>query len=89
MCQNDFDDNVLDTVPHSSYSRDLAPSDFWPFWHVKTSLASRVFNDLHKLLEMVIEFLSEIQLSELPVVLHHWTERMKYVLAHNGDSHYE
>jgi hypothetical protein len=30
-------------------------------------------------------FLNEIQSSELQLVLHHWLEQVKRVLAHNGD----
>jgi hypothetical protein len=57
MRQNDFDKNPLVTVLHPPCSPDLAPSDFWPFRHIKTSFASRLFNDADEL-EAVVEFLN-------------------------------
>jgi hypothetical protein len=48
-----FAENSLVHVPHPLYSPDLAPSGFWLFDHIKTTLAGRVFNDV---LEAVIEF---------------------------------
>jgi hypothetical protein len=41
---------------------------FWLFGHIKTSLAGRAFNDIHALLEPVIEIWNEIQPSELHFV---------------------
>jgi hypothetical protein len=54
--QNSFDENSSGTVPHLPCSLDSAPSDFWSFGHVKTSLAGHVFNGADKLLEAIIEF---------------------------------
>jgi hypothetical protein len=62
-----FYENSLVTVPYPPYSPDLAPSNFWFFGYVKTSLTSRVFNDVGELLEVAIEFLNEIRPSELPL----------------------
>jgi histone-lysine N-methyltransferase SETMAR len=80
-----FDGNSLVAVPHPPYNPDLAPSDFWLFRHIKIFRAGRVFNDADELLEAVIEFLNEIQPSELQVVFHHSIERVKWVLANNED----
>jgi hypothetical protein len=60
--------NSLFTVPHLPCSLDLAPSDFWPFGHIKTSFGGPVFDDVDELREAVIEFLNEIQPSELQPV---------------------
>jgi hypothetical protein len=30
-------------------------------------------------------FLEEVQVSELKLVFHHWMERIRWVLDHNGD----
>jgi hypothetical protein len=64
------------------------PSEFWFFGYIKESL-SRVFNDADEHLEAVMEVLNEIRPSELQLVFHHWIERMKWVLANNGDDHHE
>jgi hypothetical protein len=48
----------------------LASSDFWLFGHIRTYLAGCVFNDVDDLLDAIIEFSNEIQVSELQLVLH-------------------
>jgi hypothetical protein len=77
MRQNVFAEIPLATIPHPPYSLDLAPSDFWLFGHIKTSLADRVFSHINKFLEAVIPFLTEIHPSELQLVFHHRIERVK------------
>jgi hypothetical protein len=67
----------------------LAPSDFWLSSRIKTSLTSRVFNDVGELLRAVTEFVDQIQASELQFVFHHWIERVKRVLANHGDNYHE
>jgi hypothetical protein len=84
-----FDRNSLVTFPHPLYSSDLAPFDFWIFGHIKTSLPGHVFNDADELLEALVEFLNEIQPSELQLVFHHWIERVKWVSVSNGDYYHE
>jgi hypothetical protein len=65
-----FDGNSLILISHPPYSPDLAPSNFWLFGHIKTSLARRIFNDADEFLEAVIELLIEIQPPELQLVFH-------------------
>jgi hypothetical protein len=70
-----FDENSFVTVSHPQYNPDLRPSDFWLFGHLQTSLTVRVFNDVDEPPEAIIEFLNEIQASELQRAFHHWTEQ--------------
>jgi hypothetical protein len=65
-----FDGNSLVVVLHPPYIPDLAPSNFWLFAHIKTSLVGGIFHDADELLEAMIEFLNEIQPSELRLVFH-------------------
>jgi hypothetical protein len=68
MHQNSFDKNFLVAVPHPPYSPALAPSNFWLFSHIKTSLPDCVFNDVDELPEAVIGLLNKIRSSELQLV---------------------
>jgi hypothetical protein len=79
MCQNSFDGNVFVITPHPPYSPDLAPSDCCLCDHIQASLAGRVFNDIHELVEAITESLTGIQRSELQLVFHHWVDRAKWV----------
>jgi hypothetical protein len=81
--------NSLVTVPHPPYSPDFALSNCWLVGHIRTSLAGPVFNDADKLAEAIIGLLNQIQRSELQLIFHHWIERVKLVLANNGDYYHE
>jgi histone-lysine N-methyltransferase SETMAR len=76
-------------VPHPPYSPDLAPSDFWLFGDVKTSLVGQTFDEPEQLLEAITEFLNEIQPPEVAAVFSHWVERVRWVLENNGDYSHE
>jgi hypothetical protein len=82
-------ENQIRRVSHPPDSLDLAPSDFWPFGHVKTSLVGQTFDEPEQLLEVITEFLNDIQLPEVVTVLSHWVERVRWVLENNGDYRHE
>jgi histone-lysine N-methyltransferase SETMAR len=82
-------ENDVGHVPHQPYSLDLAPSDFWMFGHVKISLGDQIFHELEQLLEVLTEFLNEIQPPEVIAVFIHWAERVRWVLENNGDYYHE
>jgi histone-lysine N-methyltransferase SETMAR len=81
--------NHISRVPQPAYSPDLAPSDFWLFGHLKTSLAGRMFDEPGELLDGIRSFLEEVRPSELQIVFSHWIERVRWVLANNGDYYHE
>jgi hypothetical protein len=89
MHQCNFDGKSLVVVPHPPYSPHLSPADFWFSGHIKISLAGHVFNNVDNVLEAPIEFLNEIQPSELHPVFHHWIEQVKRVLSNNRDYYHE
>jgi hypothetical protein len=74
-----FIKNQLLHVPDPPKSPDLAPSDFWLFGRIKTGLA-----EPEELLEGVREFMERIPDAELTVVFEGWIDRMKWMIAHNG-----
>jgi hypothetical protein len=56
---------------------------------MKAALAGQQFPGPEDLLTGIHEFLSEIQRSELELVLHHWIERVQWVLDNDGDCFHE
>jgi hypothetical protein len=62
----------------------LASSDFWLFWRIKIGLAGRSFAEPEELFEDVREFLEEIPAAELMAVFEGWIDRVRWVIAHNG-----
>jgi hypothetical protein len=81
--------NKISRVPQSADSPDLAPSDFWIVGHLKNSLAGQMFDDPEELLGVITSFLEEVHPSKLHVVFSHWGERVRSVLANNGDDCHE
>jgi hypothetical protein len=82
-------ENHILHVPHPPYSLDIARSDFWLLGHVKTTLVVQRFEKPEECLEAVTEFLNEIQQSELELAFSHWLERVRWVLADNGDHYHD
>jgi hypothetical protein len=76
-------------VPHQLHSPDFAPSDFWLFGHVPTSLVGQTFDGAEQLLEAIIEVFNEIQPPEVVAIFSHWVERVQRVLENNGDCYYD
>jgi hypothetical protein len=76
-------------MPHPLSSPNLAPSDFWLFGHMKTSLVGQTFDELEQLLEAITEYLNEIQPPEVVAVFSHWVERVRWVLENSGDCYLE
>jgi hypothetical protein len=76
-------------VPQLPYSPDLAPSDFWPFGHLKNSLARWKFDEPEELLKGITSFLQGVQRSELHIVCSHWLDRVRWVLENNGNESHE
>jgi histone-lysine N-methyltransferase SETMAR len=82
-------ENHIGRAPHPSYSPDLAPSDFWLFGHLKTSLVGQTFDAPEQLLEVIADFWGEIQPPEVVAVFSHWVRRVQWVLENNGDYYHE
>jgi hypothetical protein len=59
-----FKDNRMKMAPHSRYSPDLAPSDFYLFGYVKECLARRSFVDAEELCEAGRGVLDSIEKSD-------------------------
>jgi hypothetical protein len=56
---------------------------------MKAALAGQQFPGPEDLLAGIQEFLSEIQRSELELVVQHWIERVQWVLGNDGDYFHE
>jgi hypothetical protein len=83
--QKSMSENHILHLPHAPYGRDLAPSDFWLFGHMKTALVGQGLEEPEELLEPVTEFWNEIQRSELELAFSHRLKQVLWVLANNGD----
>jgi transposase len=56
----DMDHNSLKMAPHSPYSPDFAPYEFYPFGHVKHQLQGHEFTEGADLISAISEILSQI-----------------------------
>jgi hypothetical protein len=56
---------------------------------VKASLVGQTFDEPDQLLEVITEFLNEIQPLGVVAVFSHWVERVRWVLENNGNYYHE
>jgi hypothetical protein len=68
MAEHFLEANDILRIPHPLYSPDLAPSDFWLFGRIKTTLAGAKFDEAEQLLNAITEFLNTISVEELRAV---------------------
>jgi hypothetical protein len=80
-----MDDNGIRTASHPPYSPDLAPSDFFLFGPVKTSLRRMVFESAEELLEAVMTILRGIPIETLSATFHQWMDRLQTCIDIGGD----
>jgi hypothetical protein len=83
-CQNFCRENRLRSLTHSSYSRDLAPSDFFLFGHIKHCLTGAAFASRSELFEAIQSVVTEISIETLHRVFDHWLERLDCVPKNHG-----
>jgi transposase len=79
------EENGLRLAPHSPYSPDLSPSDFFLFGYVKERLKGIVFPSYEELLDAIGEVMTGIESETLTAVFEHWMERLEGVSKNNGD----
>jgi hypothetical protein len=75
----------MKTAHHPPYSRDIAPSDFYPFGHVKGCLAGLSCESADELFEAVQGALEGIGKGTSQSVFLEWTDSLKKCIATNGE----
>jgi hypothetical protein len=70
-----FNENRMKSAPYPPYSPDLAPSDFYLFEYVKSSLTSFSFKDADHILAAVEGVLEGIEKVTLQAVLLEWMDQ--------------
>jgi transposase len=84
-CRAFCDENRLRLVVHPLSSPDLAPSNFFLFWHIKHFLQGIAFRSREELLTAIHEIIGTIPRPTLEDVLRHWMVRFEWVSQNNGD----
>ena len=73
----------LKIIPHSPYSPDLSPCDFWLFDLIKENLADQ--NDSVSLHDAVTDFMYSLNQGEYRKTFEKWVERMELCIENQGD----
>jgi histone-lysine N-methyltransferase SETMAR len=79
--------NRLKRFPHSPYSPDISPSDFYLCGKVKRVLIVLEISDEISLLDVVTEILNVISTDELRRVFRSWIERVDNIITAEGAVH--
>jgi hypothetical protein len=64
--------NSLGNAPHTAYSLDLAPSNFWLFEYLNDNLREMEFDEPQQLLSAILEILTELTVETLNQVFEEW-----------------
>jgi hypothetical protein len=72
-------------LPHSTYSPDLAPSDFFLFEDLKEKLTDYNRGPWEQLKEAIIEIFNEIPQDALVLVFMSWMKRLRWVIKHERE----
>jgi hypothetical protein len=71
-------------LPHSAYSSDLAPSDFFLFGYIKEKTSDDNCESREDLSNAIIEILTEVDQELSLSVLESWVNRLKWLIKHEG-----
>jgi histone-lysine N-methyltransferase SETMAR len=72
-------------APHTAYSPDLAPSDFYLFRHVSIYFVGLSFEDADQILASLEHILEGIEKVTLQAVFLEWIDRLKKCITVNGE----
>jgi hypothetical protein len=87
MIQNFFRRHSPKRLPHSFYSHEISPSDFYPFRKGESALTERKIPDGIDFCEVVTEILNGISDAELQRVFRSWIEHAEMVFDEIGRAH--
>jgi hypothetical protein len=72
-------------APHSHYSPNITPCDFWLFGILKQKMKERVFQSEEQILTAITESWNELTFEDTQRVFHNWMERLIWVIANTGE----
>jgi hypothetical protein len=75
----------MEQAPHTSYSPDLAPSDFYLFGYLKERLQRQHFEDGDQLFDAIIALTGTIQKVTLQRAFLEWIERLRRCIDTNSE----
>jgi hypothetical protein len=79
-------ENSMKPAPHSPYSPDLAPPDFYLFEYVNGRLTGQMFELCDDLIEAIIEILRRIPMEKMMEVFLEWERRLQRYIDIGGES---
>jgi hypothetical protein len=80
-----MDSPLLKRAPHSPYSPDLAPSDFYLFEYVKHQLQGHEFTEGAEIVSAISEILNQIPTDTLVDAFDDWMRRLERCINISGE----
>jgi hypothetical protein len=81
---NEYCREKMTRTPHPSFSPDLAPSDFYLFGRLKTTMKGCLFEDENELWVGIISELNKISREQLETVFQEWVLRLDRCIDTGG-----
>lgn len=85
LTQEYLERNGVTVLPHPPYSPDLAPADFFLFGVLKQRMRGRCFKSLDEALEVLGQFIAEIEKKTWHSAFDEWFRRLKLCVQNHGD----
>jgi histone-lysine N-methyltransferase SETMAR len=83
--QGKFDIKGLVRAPHSPYSPDLSPCDFWFFGMAKGKMKDREFHTVQDLRRHLTEIWNDLTFEDVQSVFLEWNIRLTWVIENGGE----
>jgi hypothetical protein len=75
----------IQRIPHPAYSLDLAPGDVFLFGYIKRKLTEYNIPDPQSLQSTITHIFDETGQETLTAVFETWTNRLEWVIEHEGE----
>jgi hypothetical protein len=73
----EISDAKLESLPHSAYSPDLSPCNFWLFGILKEKMRDRAFQTVKDILDAVTLIWNAMSFEQVQSVFLNWMERLE------------
>jgi histone-lysine N-methyltransferase SETMAR len=73
-------------APHSRYSPDMSPCDFWFFGMVKQKIKDREFCSAQDILRSLSDAWTDFTFEDIKRVFLEWMDRLTWVTENDGES---
>jgi transposase len=77
--------NRISRMPHSPYSPDINPYDFWFFGMLKQILRDREFSSSGEIEDAIAQICNDLTFDDVQSIFRDWIRRLAWVAENDGE----